>query len=148
MKHSEIKKFSTVFGRRLAKTAVPEKCQNCDCKDDVSGTSQFRCIKCPDEEQYVSENIHRKIILTTSSLSCQVAENTHTYDLFTSKFSLKFPPPFCFYFLRKLGFSSKNKTKWIACLKFKNSDWHLSLSSKYFLPNIITEYEHEKLPDP
>lgn len=41
-----IKKFSTVFARRVAKTAVPSTCQTCECSGHNTGMAYMTCTSC------------------------------------------------------------------------------------------------------
>lgn len=47
-----IKKFSTIFAKRVAATATPNRCQNCECSGDNSGVSYMLCTSC---ERYSSD---------------------------------------------------------------------------------------------
>lgn len=41
-----IKKFISVFSKRVALTAVPNPCQNCECIADNDGVTRMECIPC------------------------------------------------------------------------------------------------------
>lgn len=42
-----IKKFATVFAKRLAESAVPSKCKSCECtEDDDTGLPTMECYHC------------------------------------------------------------------------------------------------------
>lgn len=54
-----IKKFSTVFAKRIAKTATPNSCQTCECTGHNSGVAYMTCTMCdspslPSGSDYVS----------------------------------------------------------------------------------------------
>lgn len=53
-----IKKFSTIFAKRVAATALPKDCQTCECTGHNSGVAYMLCIACErdgvDDEDYVS----------------------------------------------------------------------------------------------
>lgn len=40
------KKFSLVFGKRVAKTAVPSDCQTCECSGHNTGAAYMTCTSC------------------------------------------------------------------------------------------------------
>lgn len=40
------KKFSMVFGKRVAKTAVPSSCQTCECSGHDTGMAYMSCTSC------------------------------------------------------------------------------------------------------
>lgn len=40
------KKFSLVFGKRVAKTAVPSACQTCECSGHDTGMAYMSCTSC------------------------------------------------------------------------------------------------------
>ncbi|XP_037069874.1 apolipophorins-like [Pollicipes pollicipes] len=42
----QLKKWMLVFGKRVALTARPQSCQNCECAADVEGTARFECMPC------------------------------------------------------------------------------------------------------
>ncbi|KAF7992093.1 hypothetical protein HCN44_001418 [Aphidius gifuensis] len=56
---SAIKKFASVFAKRVASTAVPNSCQNCECTANNDGVTHMECIPCiypmPTEVDYVTE---------------------------------------------------------------------------------------------
>lgn len=41
-----VKKFLSVFARRVAKTAVPPSCQTCECTADTNGIDYVDCFPC------------------------------------------------------------------------------------------------------
>ncbi|CAB0012929.1 unnamed protein product, partial [Nesidiocoris tenuis] len=41
-----VKKFSSVFSRRIAATASPDPCQNCQCTTDENGIEFLECQPC------------------------------------------------------------------------------------------------------
>ncbi|XP_053973970.1 uncharacterized protein LOC128873939 [Hylaeus volcanicus] len=41
-----IKKFINVFSKRVALTATPNRCQNCECTADNNGVTRMECIPC------------------------------------------------------------------------------------------------------
>ncbi|XP_043519972.1 uncharacterized protein LOC122533896 [Frieseomelitta varia] len=45
-KLASIKKFASVFSKRVALTAQPNPCQNCECTADNSGVTRMECIPC------------------------------------------------------------------------------------------------------
>lgn len=53
-----IKKFASVFAKRVALTAEPNKCQLCECTADNNGVTQMECMPCvypmPMHVDYVS----------------------------------------------------------------------------------------------
>ncbi|XP_043224104.1 uncharacterized protein LOC122382611 isoform X2 [Amphibalanus amphitrite] len=61
---AKLKRFLTVFGRRVAQTARPEGCQSCECATDVEGTVRPVCMSCrsdlllpldPDDDIFIEE---------------------------------------------------------------------------------------------
>ncbi|XP_025989321.2 uncharacterized protein LOC105195312 [Solenopsis invicta] len=58
-KSASIKKFASVFSKRIALTAEPNKCQFCECTADNNGVTQMECMPCiyptPVHVDYVSE---------------------------------------------------------------------------------------------
>lgn len=57
-KLASIKKFASVFSKRVALTAQPNPCQNCECTADNNGVTRMECIPCiyptPISVDYVS----------------------------------------------------------------------------------------------
>lgn len=57
-KLASIKKFASVFSKRVALTASPNPCQNCECTADNNGVTRMECIPCiyptPISVDYVS----------------------------------------------------------------------------------------------
>lgn len=57
-KSALIKKFVSVFAKRVALTAEPNKCQFCECTADNNGVTQMECMPCvypaPVHVDYVS----------------------------------------------------------------------------------------------
>ncbi|CAL7937265.1 unnamed protein product [Xylocopa violacea] len=45
-KLASIKKFASVFSKRVALTARPNPCQNCECTADNNGVTRMECIPC------------------------------------------------------------------------------------------------------
>lgn len=45
-KSPAIKKFASVFAKRVALTAQPSKCQICECTADNNGVTQMECMPC------------------------------------------------------------------------------------------------------
>lgn len=45
-KLTSIKKFVSVFSKRVALTALPNPCQNCECTAENSGITRMECIPC------------------------------------------------------------------------------------------------------
>ncbi|GAB0088507.1 uncharacterized protein DMENIID0001_029540 [Sergentomyia squamirostris] len=45
-RRNSVKKFSTVFAKRVAKTAAPEDCQTCECTGHNSGIAYVVCFPC------------------------------------------------------------------------------------------------------
>lgn len=45
-KKTAVKLFASVFGRRVAKTAVPGDCQTCECNTHDDGTTYMECFPC------------------------------------------------------------------------------------------------------
>nr|XP_003701542.2 PREDICTED: uncharacterized protein LOC100880818 isoform X1 [Megachile rotundata] len=45
-KLASIKKFASVFSKRVALTAQPNPCQNCECTADNNGVTRMECIPC------------------------------------------------------------------------------------------------------
>ncbi|EGI63145.1 Apolipophorin [Acromyrmex echinatior] len=45
-KSASIKKFASVFSKRIALTAEPNKCQFCECTADNNGVTQMECMPC------------------------------------------------------------------------------------------------------
>lgn len=43
---TSVKKFTAVFAKRVVKTAVPSKCQTCECTGHNTGIAMFSCTKC------------------------------------------------------------------------------------------------------
>lgn len=43
---SMIRKFATVFGKRVAASSVPRKCKTCECTSDDTGISYMECFHC------------------------------------------------------------------------------------------------------
>lgn len=41
-----VKKFATVFGKRVAATSMPSKCKTCECTADDTGISYMECFHC------------------------------------------------------------------------------------------------------
>ncbi|XP_024879673.1 uncharacterized protein LOC112459670 [Temnothorax curvispinosus] len=61
-KSASIKKFASVFSKRIALTAEPTKCQFCECTADNNGVTQMECMPCiyptPVHVDYVSETFN------------------------------------------------------------------------------------------
>ncbi|XP_063971909.1 uncharacterized protein LOC135159796 [Diachasmimorpha longicaudata] len=57
-----VKKFATVFAKRVAATASPSPCQNCECTADNDGVTYMDCMSClypmPTYVDYVSETFN------------------------------------------------------------------------------------------
>lgn len=57
-----VKKFASVFSKRIALTAEPNKCQLCECTADNNGVTQMECMPCiyptPVYVDYVSETFN------------------------------------------------------------------------------------------
>jgi len=66
-KSASIKKFASVFSKRIALTAEPNKCQFCECTADNNGVTQMECMPCiyptPVHVNYVSVRIIHSIRL-------------------------------------------------------------------------------------
>ncbi|CAD7080164.1 unnamed protein product [Hermetia illucens] len=45
-KRNPIKKFATIFARRVAKTALPAQCQTCECTGHNTGVAYMTCTSC------------------------------------------------------------------------------------------------------
>lgn len=45
-KNTSIKKFASVFSKRVALTAEPNKCQVCECIADNNGVTKMECMPC------------------------------------------------------------------------------------------------------
>lgn len=65
-KSASIKKFASVFSKRIALTAEPNKCQYCECTANNNGVTQMECTPCiyptPVHVNYVSvRNMHNVI---------------------------------------------------------------------------------------
>ncbi|XP_031834655.2 apolipoprotein lipid transfer particle isoform X2 [Nomia melanderi] len=45
-KLTSVKKFVSVFSKRVALTALPNPCQNCECTANNNGVTQMECIPC------------------------------------------------------------------------------------------------------
>ncbi|XP_011308401.1 uncharacterized protein Apoltp isoform X2 [Fopius arisanus] len=45
-KSTAIKKFTSVFAKRVAATALPSHCQHCECTADNDGVTHMECIPC------------------------------------------------------------------------------------------------------
>jgi hypothetical protein len=45
-KRGNVKKFATVFGKRVAATARPTKCVDCECTAFNTGVSYMECYPC------------------------------------------------------------------------------------------------------
>lgn len=43
---STVRKFFSVFAKRVALTAGPVSCQNCECNGDLNGIPYMDCISC------------------------------------------------------------------------------------------------------
>lgn len=41
-----VKKFSSVFARRIAASARPDSCQSCECIADQNGIDIIECLPC------------------------------------------------------------------------------------------------------
>jgi hypothetical protein len=65
-KKNAVKKFATVFAKRVAHSARPSSCQTCECTADNNGMSYMECFPCeyptPAFIDYVSLN-NRPLIL-------------------------------------------------------------------------------------
>lgn len=52
------KKFVTVFAKRVAASATPSDCQNCECSVDENGIDTINCVLCqyptPEFDDFVS----------------------------------------------------------------------------------------------
>ena len=59
VKKNAVKKFATVFAKRVAKSARPSPCQTCECTADNNGMSYMECFPCvypsPHMTDYVSK---------------------------------------------------------------------------------------------
>ncbi|CAG2058276.1 unnamed protein product, partial [Timema podura] len=60
-----VKKFVTVFTRRVAMTAVPCQCQKCECTADNDGMSYMECFPC----QYPTPGFYNFIHLSGNAVS-------------------------------------------------------------------------------
>jgi len=71
-KSASIKKFASVFSKRIALTAVPNKCQFCECTADNNGVTQMECMPCiyptPVHVDYVSVRITYSIRRITKNV--------------------------------------------------------------------------------
>lgn len=71
-KLASIKKFASVFSKRVALTAQPNPCQNCECTADNSGVTRMECIPCiyptPVSVDYVSFSIPFQFIYSSMFL--------------------------------------------------------------------------------
>ena len=45
-KKNGVKKFATVFAKRVAQSAMPCPCQTCECTADNNGMSYMECFPC------------------------------------------------------------------------------------------------------
>jgi hypothetical protein len=45
-KKNAVKKFATVFAKRVAQSARPSSCQTCECTADNNGMSYMECFPC------------------------------------------------------------------------------------------------------
>ncbi|XP_044741918.1 apolipophorins-like [Chrysoperla carnea] len=45
-KRGAIKKFATVFAKRVAQSAIPNSCQTCECTANSDGASYIECLPC------------------------------------------------------------------------------------------------------
>ncbi|XP_029160980.1 apolipophorins isoform X2 [Nylanderia fulva] len=76
-KSALIKKFVSVFAKRVALTAEPNKCQLCECTADNNGVTQMECMPCvypmPVYVDYVSETFN----LNESFSMMPSADSTH-----------------------------------------------------------------------
>lgn len=45
-KKNAVKKFATVFAKRVARSARPSSCQTCECTADNDGMSYMECFPC------------------------------------------------------------------------------------------------------
>ncbi|XP_012280436.1 uncharacterized protein LOC105699757 [Orussus abietinus] len=63
-----IKKFVSVFAKRVALTAFPSTCQHCECTADNNGITQMECMPCiyptPVTVDYVSETFNEDAALS------------------------------------------------------------------------------------
>ncbi|XP_066586148.1 uncharacterized protein Apoltp [Prorops nasuta] len=66
-KAASIKKFASVFSKRVALTAQPNPCQRCECIADNNGATSMECIPCiyptPVIVDYISETFNETISL-------------------------------------------------------------------------------------
>lgn len=51
-----IRKFSAIFAKRIAKTAIPKSCQFCECTGHNSGVAYMMCTPCERESLYGSDD--------------------------------------------------------------------------------------------
>lgn len=53
-----IKKFSAVFAKRVAKSAVPSACQTCECTGENNGIAYVTCTSCDFPNAFEEEDIN------------------------------------------------------------------------------------------
>lgn len=53
-----IKKFSAVFAKRVAQTAVPSPCQSCECTGENSGIAYITCTRCDFPNSFEEEDVN------------------------------------------------------------------------------------------
>lgn len=65
-KRNPVKKFASIFAKRVAKTAVPDSCQTCECTGHNTGVAYMTCASCsipsPSLIEYVSVDILKTCI--------------------------------------------------------------------------------------
>lgn len=53
-----IKKFSAVFAKRVAKSAIPSPCQSCECTGENNGIAYMTCSRCDFPNEFDEEDIN------------------------------------------------------------------------------------------
>lgn len=53
-----IKKFSAVFAKRVAKSAIPSSCQTCECTGENNGMAYVTCARCDYTNGFEEEDIN------------------------------------------------------------------------------------------
>lgn len=53
-----IKKFSAVFAKRVAKSAIPSPCQTCECTGENNGIAYVTCTSCDYPNAFEEEDVN------------------------------------------------------------------------------------------
>lgn len=53
-----IKRYSTVFAKRIAKTAIPSSCQSCECTGENTGVAYVTCTSCDFPNAFEEEDLN------------------------------------------------------------------------------------------